>query len=91
MIKIICLGKIKEQYLVEMINDYKKRINRYHKINIIELKDENDLEKESQNILKYIEVKDYVVVCDLKGEQLDSVSFAEFIDKSFITNSNITL
>ena len=41
MIKIICVGKIKENYLNEFINDYKKRINNYHKIEIIELKDSN--------------------------------------------------
>ena len=37
MIKIICMGKIKEDYLNKMISDYKTRISRYHKIEIIEL------------------------------------------------------
>ena len=37
MINIICLGKIKEKYLVDLIDDYKKRIEKYHKKNIIEL------------------------------------------------------
>ena len=32
MIKIICVGKIKEAYLNELINDYTKRISKYHKI-----------------------------------------------------------
>ena len=36
MIKIICVGKIKEGYLNELINDYLNRINKYHKIEIIE-------------------------------------------------------
>ena len=40
MIKIICLGKLKESYLTELVNDYLKRINKYHKTEIIELKDE---------------------------------------------------
>ena len=39
MINIICVGKIKENYLTELIKDYSKRINKYHKLNIIELKD----------------------------------------------------
>ena len=39
MIKIICVGKIKENYLTDMINDYLKRINKYHKLEIVELKD----------------------------------------------------
>ena len=45
MIKIICLGKIKEKYLEDLINDYQKRISKYHKLEIIELKDINDLDK----------------------------------------------
>ena len=39
MIKIICHGKIKEKYMDDLIQDYKKRISKYHKIEIIELKD----------------------------------------------------
>ena len=39
MIKIICIGKIKENYLKEGINDYLKRINKYHKTILIELPD----------------------------------------------------
>ena len=41
MINIICIGKIKERYLNELIDDYKKRISKYHKLNIIELPDNN--------------------------------------------------
>ena len=41
MIQILCVGKIKESYLNELINDYAKRISRYHKIEIIEVKDSN--------------------------------------------------
>ena len=52
MIKIICLGKLKEKYLEDLVNDYLKRITKYHKIEIIELKDENDLSKEAKNIVK---------------------------------------
>ena len=44
MIKIICLGKLKENYLKEMVLDYTKRIRKYHKIEIIELKDEEGLD-----------------------------------------------
>ena len=61
MIKIICLGKIKEKYLTDLINDYFKRINRFHKLEIIELKDEDSLEKEEQNILNHINQKDYII------------------------------
>ena len=72
MIKIICLGKIKETYLEELIEDYKKRISKYHKIDLIELKDENDLNKESIDILKHLDDRDYVIACDIKGESMKS-------------------
>lgn len=90
MIKIICLGKIKEDYLTKMIEDYKKRISRYHKIEIIELKDENDLLVEKNNIEKYISNQDYVIALDIDGANLDSVSLAKKIDETFLTNGTIT-
>lgn len=90
MIKIICLGKIKEDYLNKMIEDYKKRISRYHKIEIIELNDSNDLVKESVDILKHINNQDYVIALDIEGENIDSVKLAEKIDSVFLTNGTIT-
>ena len=90
MIKIICLGKLKESYLTELVNDYLKRINKYHKTEIIELKDEENLENEAKNILKYINPNDYVITLEIEGKALNSLEFAELIDKTFITNSTIT-
>lgn len=90
MIKIICLGKIKEKYLTELISDYSKRINRFHKIEIIELKDEDNIQKEEQSILNHINTKDYIVTLEIEGKKISSEQFAEFLDNTFITNSNIT-
>ena len=90
MIKIICLGKQKEKYLTELVNDYAKRINKYHQLKIIELKDEEDLEREAKNIEKYIGTNDYVITLEIEGKEIDSVSFAKLIDKTFITHSTIT-
>ena len=90
MIKIICMGKIKEDYLNKMISDYKTRISRYHKIEIIELNDSNDLQKESVDILKHINNQDYVIALDIDGENLDSVSLAKKIDSTFLNNGTIT-
>ena len=90
MIKIICLGKIKEEYLNNMIKDYQKRISRYHKIEIIELTDSNNLEKEAVDIQKHINNQDYVIALDIDGEIIDSVSLAKKIDQTFLTNSTIT-
>ena len=41
MIKIICVGKVKEKYLRDGIDDYLKRITKYHKIEVIEINDSN--------------------------------------------------
>ena len=90
MIKIICLGKIKEAYLNDLIADYLKRINKYHKIEIIELKDTNDLNEEAINIMKNIDIRDYVIACTLEGKMVDSVELSTIIDKAFITNPTIT-
>lgn len=89
MIKIICVGKVKEQYLRDGINDYTKRIGKYHKINIIEVDDSNIVE-ERDRIIKYIDNKDYVITLDIDGKQLSSLEFSDKIDKTFIVNSNIT-
>jgi 23S rRNA (pseudouridine1915-N3)-methyltransferase len=90
MIKIICLGKIKEQYLNEMIDDYKKRISKYHKLEIIELKDTNNLEEEATNINKYISSQDYIISLDIEGKQIDSIELSKLIDETFNHNSTIT-
>ena len=89
MIKIICLGKLKENYLKEMVLDYTKRIRKYHKIEIIELKDEEGLDAEAKNILKHIDAKDYVITLEIKGKNLDSLELAEVIRNTFINYSAI--
>ena len=89
MIKIIALGKIKEQYLKDMINDYKERINKYHKLEIIELKDTNNLSEEANLIKNHINNNDFIITLEIEGKMLDSLDFAKLIDKTFINYSNI--
>lgn len=89
MIKIICIGKIKENYLKDGINDYLKRINKYHKISIIELPDSN-INTETTEILKYLDSKDYIITTCIEGNTLSSVELSEKIDRIFITNPCIT-
>ena len=96
MIKIICLGKVKEQYFLDAINEYKKRISKFHPIEIIELEDVGitdkkvALKKEEEKLLKVINTKEYIVTLEIEGKELDSVTFAEKINDIFISNSNIT-
>lgn len=88
MIKIVCVGKVKEKYLQEAISDYMKRLSKYHKVEIIELEDSN-MGEEKNRILKHIDSRDYVITLDIEGKMLSSVELAEKLDKTFITNSNI--
>lgn len=89
MIKIICVGKIKEKYLTDLINDYKTRISKYHKIEIIELKD-NNIETESNEILKHINSKEYNIYLDINGEVYNSIELSNMINDIF-TNKNGTI
>ena len=74
MIKIITVGKIKEKYLKDAIEEYKKRLTKYTKLEIIELNDINDkntqtiLNKEKEEIIKYINKNDYIICLDIKGK-----------------------
>lgn len=96
MIKIICVGKIKEKYLVEAVTDYLKRLNKYIKVQIIEvnninLPDKNlVLKKEKELILKNIDSKDYIVTLELEGNNLSSIELSKKIEEIFIHNFNIT-
>jgi len=82
MIKIICVGKLKEKYLIEFVNDYKNRINKYHKLDIIELKDSNIVD-ESNEIIKNLNSKDYNIYLDINGEKLNSLEFSKLIEEIF--------
>ncbi len=93
MIKIICVGKLKENYLVRAKDEYLKRLSKYTKVQLIEVNDisvGDILKKEKEEILPYIDSKDYVVTLEIDGESIDSIAFAKKIDNIFITNSNIT-
>lgn len=96
MIKIICVGKIKEKYLRDAVSEYQKRISKYTKLEIIELNDFNDkntqiiLNKEKQEIERYINKNDYIISLDIQGKMLSSETLSTKIDKVFISYPNIT-
>lgn len=97
MIKILCVGKIKDKNLSAMIDSYLDKIKHYHNINIIEVKDEpittnekDVLEKEADRLLDKISNDEYVILLDLHGKAIDSISLANKLDKLFISNSKIT-
>lgn len=92
-IKIIALGKIKENFLKEGVNEFLKRLTPYTNVEIfeitpIEIKDENltkkVLDQESEKILSRIKPTDYVITMEIKGKSLSSEEFAQKITQ--ITN-----
>ena len=91
-IKIIAVGKIKEKFYKDAIDEYLKRMQAYNKLEIIEVADEmaaenlseKELEqvkeKEGERILGKISKEDYVVSLEILGKQIDSIEFAKFIE-----------
>lgn len=96
MIKIITIGSIKEKYLKEAIEEYKKRISKYTNLEIIELKDEGLVEEkkavrlEAEKIEKYINDKDYIITLEIEGKEYNSIEFAEKLRTIQMENSNIS-
>lgn len=90
-ITIITVGKLKEKYLKDAIDEYSKRLTRYCKLDIIELPDEKTpdnasekeelaiKEKEGQAILNKIKDNMFVIAMDLGGKQLTSEEFADYV------------
>ncbi len=90
MIKIIAVGSLKEKYLKSMVEDYYKRITKYHKIKLIEVKDSN-ITKEKDEILKKINKNDYIISLDIYGREYNSIEFKDHLENLFNNSkSNIT-
>ena len=101
-IDIVCVGKIKENFSKDAINEYSKRLSKYCILNIIELPDEklpnklNDSlsleikQKESNSILSHIKKDSYIIALDLKGKSYSSEEFSSKIQDLSMYNSHIT-
>ena len=101
-IKIYCIGKIKEQYLKDGINEYLKRISPYSNIEIVEVNDskvkdnpnQSDIEKakneEGDRVLKLLK-NDYLIGLDMNKLEFKSEEFAVFLDKKLVEGgSNVS-
>lgn len=101
-INIICIGKIKEKYLKDAIDEYSKRLSKYCKLLITELPDEKIpdklypsleqtiKEKECTNIINHIKKDSFIIALDLKGKEFTSEDFSKKIEDISMQNSNIT-
>lgn len=88
-IDIICIGKLKEKYWTDAVNEYVKRLKAYANVSIVELKEsrlpenaspkdeENVKLEEGRSILKSIKDSTYVITLEIKGKQLSSEELAD--------------
>ena len=92
-ITILCVGKVKEKFCRDAIEEFAKRLTRYCKLEIIEVIDEKTQEqsteteirlvkeKEGERLLKHIKEDAYVITLCIDGQQLDSEELSEKIEK----------
>ncbi len=96
MIKIICVGKLKESYWKEACQEYLKRLQKYTTVELIEVQDEKiDDEKialatEGERIEKILNPKDFLITMEIEGTMPSSVELSEQLEKIEMRNSNLT-
>ncbi len=101
-ISILCVGKVKEKFYRDAIDEFAKRLSRYCKLDIIEVTDEKTpdqasetevrqiKEKEGERLLKNIKDDAYVIALCIDGKQLDSEELSDKMEKLGISgNSHI--
>lgn len=100
-IKLYVIGKIKENYLKEGINEYINRIRPYAQLEIIEVNDEPvkdnpslaEIEivknKEGEKILKLLKPGDYLISLDLGKKQFTSPEFAKYLESKFVAGGSV--
>ena len=76
-LNVIAVGKLKEKFWVDAVNEYIKRISRFAEINVIQIDEERTLLREGEEILR--KAKGLKVVTDIKGKLIDSPGIAELI------------
>ena len=90
-VNIVCVGKIKEKYLTQGIEEYAKRLSRFCSFTVTELPDECGdcaVKKESEAIVK--KLKGFVIICDLGGKQVTSPELAQIMEKAYLTAPEVT-
>lgn len=99
-VKIICVGRLKEKYLVAGIAEYLKRLQAYCRVEVYEVSDEsipdncslaNEMiikSKEGKKILDKIKQDDYVVLLDVAGKEIDSIMLAKQMENCMISGKS---
>lgn len=98
---IVCVGKLKEEWQTKGINEYLKRLSRYGRYTIEEIRDESDpkddsqlliekaMDKEGKQILSRIKRDDHVVCLAIKGREFDSPGLAANMKRLEMTGKRI--
>lgn len=86
-ISIICVGKLKEKYWQDAAAEYLKRLNRFAKVEIIELSESktDDISEESAAIISHIPKASFVVALDVLGKSFSSEGLAAFISEKTVS------
>ncbi len=100
-VNVICVGSLKENFFSDAVNEYKKRLSRYCKFNIIELPEEKisdqetqsaiekTLFKEGERILQKISKSDYVIAMCIEGKQLSSEDLSSKLSDVSMTSGTL--
>ncbi len=95
-INLVCVGNLKEKFSRDAQDEYVKRLSGFCKLNIVEVKEQNQfdnvdliLEKEGEEICKHL--KGYVLLCDVLGKSVSSEVFARQIEEISMKNSVLTI
>lgn len=95
-IRIICVGKLKERYLLDAQREYLKRLTRFTKIEIVEVDEEKApvsasvaqeeaiRQREAEKIRRVLPQKSFTIALALEGKDLDSVEFSGQINKLMV-------
>lgn len=81
-IKILCIGKLKERFWKEAIQEYSKRLGAYAKVNIEEVKESrsDNIDEEGKSLLGRIKDDDYVITLEVEGKVMSSPALAKKIE-----------
>lgn len=90
-ITLICVGKLKEEYWRQAQEEYAKRLTRYGTLQVVEVRERDDIEKEGEDILKRIREEDYLIALAIEGKTIDSITLSRYLENLSIQGkSNIT-
>lgn len=99
-ITLVTVGKIKEKFFRDAVEEYQKRLSRYCRLAIIEVADEKTpdnaselmeeqiRQKEAERILKHIKEDSYCIALAIDGKKYDSVQFSKHLEKLALTGKS---